>query len=488
MGHVLKQFSFFLSEDGKFPKARHILGIMGFLGFANVYAMRVNLSVAIVAMVNSTIVPSNDNDTSDICPFDEITNGTIIQKEGEFDWDEKTQGIILGAFFWGYVLTQVPGGRLAEILGGKLIYGYGVLITAIFTILTPIAAYYSVPGLVLVRILEGVGEGVTFPAMHAMLARWVPPLERSKFAALVYAGTNFGTIVSLPLSGWLCTLDYMGGWPLAFYIFGFLGIIWFGFWMWLVYDTPQNHPRISTRERHFIEYSVKNRDDELNESSDQDSVPWKKIFTCVPLWAILITQCGQSWAFYTQLTELPTYMDKILHFSIQSNSWFSATPYLTSWIFGIACSIFADWLLKKNYITQRNSYKVWNSVASIVPALGLLGVAWAGCDYVLVMVMLAGVGAFQGAVYAGNQMNHIALSPKYAGTMYGITNAASNTCGFIAPYIIGTIITGNETLSQWQIVFVLAAGLSVLGNLFYVAFASAEEQSWSKPKRSLLVK
>lgn len=24
--------------------------------------------------------------------------------------------------------------------------------------------------------------------MHAMLARWVPPLERSKFAAYVYAG------------------------------------------------------------------------------------------------------------------------------------------------------------------------------------------------------------------------------------------------------------------------------------------------------------
>lgn len=41
------------------------------------------------------------------------------------------------------------------------------------------------------------------------------------------------------------------------------------------------------------------------------------MLTCVPLWAILITQCGQSWAFYTQLTELPTYMSEILHFNIQ---------------------------------------------------------------------------------------------------------------------------------------------------------------------------
>lgn len=38
-------------RDGRFPKARHILGFLGFLGLANVYAMRVNLSVSIVAMV-----------------------------------------------------------------------------------------------------------------------------------------------------------------------------------------------------------------------------------------------------------------------------------------------------------------------------------------------------------------------------------------------------------------------------------------------------
>lgn len=64
----------------------------------------------------------------------------------------------------------------------------GVFITAVFTLLTPIAARVNYWLLLVVRILEGVGEGVTFPAMHAMLAKWIPPLERSKFAAYVYAG------------------------------------------------------------------------------------------------------------------------------------------------------------------------------------------------------------------------------------------------------------------------------------------------------------
>ncbi|KAF7278773.1 major facilitator superfamily transporter 10 [Rhynchophorus ferrugineus] len=461
-------------------KSRYVLGILGFLGFANVYAMRVNLSLAIVAMVNQTAIPHPpvNNNTFDYCPETNNSNSTIINNHGEFKWDEKTQGIVLGSFFYGYVLTQVPGGRLAELFGGKLIYGIGVLITAVFTILSPIAARINFPLFIIVRIIEGMGEGVTFPAMHAMLAKWIPPLERSKFGAYVYAGSNFGTIVSLPLSGWLCSLDFMDGWPLAFYLFGVLGLIWFIFWMLFVYDNPMSHPRIDKQEQAYILASIG------PQNEDRSSVPWLKMLTCVPLWAILITQCGNSFAFYIQLTELPTYMDKILHFSMQLNATLSALPYLTSWVAGIFISLFADWLLSKGYISLSMSYKFWNSVASVIPSLGLLGVAYVGCDKTAVLLLLAIPGAFSGASYAGNQMNHIALSPKYAGTMYGITNAASNMCGFIAPYVVGLLIEGRETLGQWRMVFYLAAGINIGANLFYVAFASAKEVTWSKSQRS----
>ena len=33
---------------------------------------------------------------------------------GEFDWDEETQGYVLGAFFYGYIVTQLPGGWIAS--------------------------------------------------------------------------------------------------------------------------------------------------------------------------------------------------------------------------------------------------------------------------------------------------------------------------------------------------------------------------------------
>ena len=67
-------------------------------------------------------------------------------------------------------------------------------------------------------------EGVTFPVMHAMLARWSPKMERSKMGAFTYSGANFGTVVSLPVTGWLCEAV---GWQFVFYAFGALGVLWF---------------------------------------------------------------------------------------------------------------------------------------------------------------------------------------------------------------------------------------------------------------------
>jgi ACS family sodium-dependent inorganic phosphate cotransporter-like MFS transporter 5 len=67
-----------------------------------------------------------------------------------------------------------------------------------------------------------------------------------------FAGSNFGMIISFPLSGYLCSLKFLGGWPLSFYIFGGLAVVWFVAWIFLVYDTPATHPRISFEEKNYI--------------------------------------------------------------------------------------------------------------------------------------------------------------------------------------------------------------------------------------------
>ena len=230
---------------------RHTFSLLAFLGFANIYAMRVNLSVAIVAMVNS---PNGDNSTTGSeCPVYENNHTKPHINGDQFDWDSKQQGLILGSFFYGYIITQIPGGFLAERYGGKWLYGMGTLCTAILTYLTPFAAKAGTGYFIAIRVLEGLGEGVTFPAMHAMIAKWIPLTERSKLITFINAGAQFGTIVSLPVSGLIAAkID----WESVFYVFGVLGFIWFFFWLFLVFDSPQTHPRISMEERFYIESNI----------------------------------------------------------------------------------------------------------------------------------------------------------------------------------------------------------------------------------------
>lgn len=66
------------------------------------------------------------------------------------------------------------------------------------------------------------------------------------------AGAQFGTVITLPLSGILCEYGFDGGWPTVFYVFGGLGVVWFCFWMPFVADSPATHPTISAAEKHYI--------------------------------------------------------------------------------------------------------------------------------------------------------------------------------------------------------------------------------------------
>eukprot|EP00095_Tigriopus_kingsejongensis_P002481 maker-scaffold988_size73003-snap-gene-0.16 protein:Tk02481 transcript:maker-scaffold988_size73003-snap-gene-0.16-mRNA-1 annotation:"hypothetical protein TcasGA2_TC006625" len=465
--------------------ARYTLVFMAFLGFSNVYAMRVNLSVAIVSMVNHTAINShqpapNSNDT-DVCPIPPGENHTShLPPDGPFVWDEARQGLVLGSFFYGYVVTQYPGGRLAEHFGAKWIFGIGILITSVFTLLTPIAAQTDFILLIVVRVIEGLGEGVTFPVMLVLLAQWAPPQERSKMTSFAYGGAAFGTILAMPLTGLIC--DCLG-WEAVFYVFGVLGVLWFVAWCFLCYDSPESHPRINEDEKIYILSSL-NQDPTGGTGARHRTTlatPWIPLLTSGPFYAILATHVFQSFGYYVLLTELPTYMTNILRYDIKSNALLSAVPYIFAWLVSILSPILADFLIRRETLTKTWTRKAFNTLATVGPALSLIGAAYSGCNYVLTIFLLTLAVATNGAIYSGEQSNMLDMAPNFAGTIMGITNTISNFMGFIAPQLTGLIINHNETLSSWRLVFFLAAGVNILGDLIYVIFGSANEQPWNQP-------
>lgn len=112
-------------------KRRYIVVFMAFLGFFNVYSLRVNLSVGIVAMTENRTVEYANGTIGYVSAYtlSSLPCGTqwksfeciCTQQEQDFPWNSKERGLILSSFFWGYITTQFLGGLFGARIGGNLV-------------------------------------------------------------------------------------------------------------------------------------------------------------------------------------------------------------------------------------------------------------------------------------------------------------------------------------------------------------------------------
>ena len=63
-----------------------------------------------------------------------------MKQDGEFVWDEQVQSIVSGSFFWGYIVTQLFGGRLAERIGAKYLITAAQIAVGTVTLCLPVLA------------------------------------------------------------------------------------------------------------------------------------------------------------------------------------------------------------------------------------------------------------------------------------------------------------------------------------------------------------
>ncbi|XP_051157227.1 putative inorganic phosphate cotransporter isoform X3 [Leptopilina boulardi] len=458
---------------------RHVVTFMLFLGMANAYIMRTNMSVAIVAMVNHTAITESNIEYTNECGVGKNTSSNENKNsDGEYIWDTKMQGYLLSSFFYGYVITQIPFGILAKRYGSKYFLGIGMLINSVFGLLVPTSANWGFYWLMIVRFIQGLGEGPIVPCTHAMLAKWIPPNERSRMGAFVYAGAQFGTVISMPLSGLLSEYGFDGGWPSIFYVFGAVGTIWCIAFLIMVHEDPEKHPTIADDEKKYIMSALWG-----SAGASSPPVPWKSIVTSLPFWAILIAHMGQNYGYETLMTELPTFMKQILHFNIKSNGTVSSLPYLAMWIFSMIISHVADWLISSNKLNHTKTRKIVNAIGQYGPAFALIAASYTGCDrWLTVAILTVGVG-LNGGIYSGFKVNHLDISPRFAGVLMSFTNCLANLAGLLAPITAGYIIVGQPTQAKWRIVFMLSAAIYIVCATFYLIFGSGERQAWDNPDK-----
>jgi len=404
-----------------------------------------------------------------ICYIDRVNiSVAIIPMQEQFGWSEFHVGIILSSFYFGYMFTLIVGGYLADKYGGKKVLGYGLLIWSFFTIITPIFAYSGLWWLIFIRILMGLGEGITFPSWHAIYARWIPFNERTRAVAFTNSGIAAGTVFGYAVAA-LIISSY--SWEWVFYLFGVLGVFWYFFWNRSVTSFPENNKYLSKNEMRLIK-------NEAPSKETAPSIPFLKLLKNMPFLAIAMATFCNNWSLYTFLSYLPKYVNAPLNeggmgVDLGSSTFVIAIliPCVVSIISLILGGYLADGLIKRGFAVIKVR-KVVNSIGFFGSAFFLL--LMSNEDSLLnVVILLSLINICSGVCAGGFGVNHADLGPKYTGSLVGISGSIGMIAAILSPIVAGTVL---QITNSWSMIFYICSGVLVFGGIFYLIFASASRQ------------
>ncbi|XP_031383520.1 probable anion transporter 6, chloroplastic isoform X2 [Punica granatum] len=404
-----------------------------------------------------------------ICNMDKVNlSVAIIPMSHQFGWNSSVAGLVQSSFFWGYALSQLPGGWLAKIFGGRKVLEIGVLVWSLATALVPVLAGFM-PGLLLSRILVGIGEGVSPSAATDLIARKMPLEERSRAVSFVFGGLSVGSVTGLLLAP---PLIQNFGWESVFYLFGFLGIAWY-FGFQLIEQEEHKGPSVASVSfsRSQPMYMNRSWDTSLKElGGTLKDVPWKAFFKTPAVWAMIYTHFCGSWGHYTCLSWLPTYFSEELNLNLTEAAWVSILPPLASVFVTSVASQFADNLIS-NGTEITKVRKICQSIAFLAPAICMtLSSVDLGLEPWEVVGILTGGLALSSFALSGLYCTHQDMSPEYASILLGITN----TVGAV-PGIIGVALTGFvlDSTHSWSIsLFAPSIFFYLTGTIVWLSFAS----------------
>nr|CAI5841296.1 unnamed protein product [Callosobruchus analis] len=367
-----------------------------------------------------------------------------------YDWDKKLQGHILGAYFWGFTISGLPGGAIAERFGPHLTVTVSFVACGILTILGPWATSLHPIVLIISRFLIGLAGGVVYPSLHCLLARWVPPDEKGKFLSAMMGG-SLGTVCTWSTLGWAIEA---WGWSAALASCGGMALGWTALWWWAVRDSPERHPWIGEDELKYITERVQTRE---TAGAKKRLPPYKEIFLSVPFWALVVLHFGNMWALFFLLTAGPNFITNVLAFDLGHTGILAALPYLARLI--LAC--------------------LFGQIAHIIPGLLLATQTLTGCDVNWAIVLITLSLGLNGASTLTNLQNAHDLAPNFAGTLYGIANCIGSTTGFISPLIVGYLTSKHNGLHEWHTIFYIGASVYIGSGIIFWIFGSGDVQAWN---------
>ncbi|XP_076455726.1 putative transporter slc-17.2 [Babylonia areolata] len=501
----------------RWRSTRFCLAYMVATGLMVVFLQRVSFSMAIVCMVNHTAIKTHHHhnhnhnnkdaalntslfnvsqvETYDPRSYDhdQVTTNTSVaqlaqseecqrstagdtsKEDGPFPWDKSLQGLLLGALYWGYMVSLVPASYIVQRRGFRLVIGFSIVAMSLLHVLCHPAAFLSPWAVFALRVCIGLCSGLSIPGMYSVWGRWAPVAERAQLLSMAFAGQMIANASVFPASALLCQYGFWGGWPAIFYVFGAVGLLWSFLWFIVISDTPENHSRICPKERDYII----NTRSAMDAHKEKITVPWRAILTAPCFWAIAVSQFTYNWGFTLMLSNLPIFLHEAMNFDIQSNGVYSMLPYIFLFVTMGGAGFLSDFVVRRRFLSVIGARRFFTIIGYMTPAVLLVVMSHQHCSQVVVVVLLLvlSVGTTGLANTAGFFVNPYDIAPRFATSICTASSTLAIAAGIMTPYVVA-YVTVDETKEQWQVVFYIMAAMFTFGTVFFCVFARGEVQPW----------
>jgi ACS family glucarate transporter-like MFS transporter len=366
---------------------------------------------------------------------------TVLQMSGVFS-----------AFTLAYSLFEIPSGWLGDVRGPRRVLTRIVLWWSAFTMLTGVARGFR--SLVAIRFLFGAGEAGAFPNIARSFSRWFPVRERGRANGVMFLGSRIGGMLSAPVA---LLLVARWGWRASFVAFGSLGVAWALAWFAWYRDQPGDHPAMTAAELAWIQQDAAVSGEAVH------GTPWRTLLASRNLYAI----CGMYFAFgyglYFYFTWLPTYLIRVLGFSLLGGGAFAALPFLLAGIADVGGGWLTDHLARAHGLRVGRcglGFAAFLTCAALVFASTLPLPATAKA--VLLALALAAADLALGACWAVP----IDIAPDQAGVITGCMNTLGNLGGLVGPLVVGIAV---DRWQSWTFPFYVTAIIYACGALGWLA-------------------
>ena len=342
----------------------------------------------------------------------------------------QAMGLAAGAYFWGYLIPQIPAGRLASLWSPKKLILILVLCWSAAAMAT--AWVTTERGLAINRFALGLAEGGLLTAVLVLIHSWFTRAERARANGIFLLSLPAAGLVGGPLSGLILTHST---WQTMFIVEALPGLAWAVVWWFAIDDRPEHARWLPDAERERLVQAL---------AAEQQAVPatlpghgWSVLWHPAVLLLSLYNFCALM-AETAIHTWYPTIL-KETGLSIGRVGMVAVLPAVSGMVLMTLAASSSD----------RHDERKWHMIAVTVVsglALALIPLAPASPAATIGLLTL-GIGAFLARFGPFWTLPSEVLPPAALGVGIGVIHGMGNLGGAVGPYFFAALRTHTGDFS-----------------------------------------